>query len=241
MNNNPEETKTLLSEIKKGLNKFNCEIIVFVPFVDISEAVEAIENTSIKVGAQNCYFENSGAYTGEVSAQMLKDINVDYVILGHSERREYFFETDELINKKVRSALKIGLKVILCVGETLDEREQGVTAEKVSLQVKKALLGVTKKDLYNVIIAYEPIWAIGTGKTATKENADSVCKIIRKTIASLYGEESACKISVLYGGSMNAKNAKELLSMENIDGGLIGGASLKSRDFLSIIEDTSDF
>ncbi len=240
MNNNPEETKILLREIKNGVNKINCEIIVCVPFIDISEAVRETENTKIKVGAQNCHFEKSGAYTGEVSAQMLKDANVDYVILGHSERRGYFFETDDLINKKVKSAIKRGLKVILCVGESLKEREQGITEKKICLQIEKALFGVTQTELSNIIIAYEPIWAIGTGKTATKENADYVCKAIREKIASIYGQGSSQEISILYGGSMNAKNAKELLGMENIDGGLIGGASLKSKDFLSIIKDTSE-
>lgn len=240
MNNTPNETANLLDEIILGLKNPACKVIVCVPFIDINEAVNKTKNTEIYVGAQNCHFESKGAYTGEVSPFMLRSVDVDYVILGHSERRAYFMETNEIINKKVKSALKAGLKVILCVGETLKEKEHNITEEIISMQVKKALYNVDGESLDNITLAYEPVWAIGTGKTATPEEADDVCKMIRRTIENLYGATKSEKISILYGGSMNSKNAKDLLNMENIDGGLIGGASLKSQDFLSIIEVTAN-
>ena len=171
---------------------------------------------------------------------MLKELDVKYVILGHSERRDYFFETDELINKKIKSALNVGLKVILCIGETAQERKIGITEEKISIQIKKALYGIEKKNLFDIIIAYEPIWAIGSKKSATKEDANRICGIIRKILAGMYDSNVAEDFSILYGGSVNASNARELLSMENIDGGLIGGASLDVEEFLKIIESVSD-
>ncbi len=235
MNKDPIESKQLIKEIVSGLGTNQCKVIVCVPFVDINEAVKLTKDTNIKVGAQNCHFESCGAYTGEVSPSMLKSTNTDYVILGHSERRNYFGETDELINKKINSAIKSGLKVILCVGETLEEKEKGITKEKISLQIKQALYGVNKEDLLNVIIAYEPVWAIGTGKTATNEEAEYVCKTIRETIKEVYNVLLSEKIFILYGGSMNPQNAQGLLNMPNIDGGLIGGASLIAEDFLKII------
>jgi triosephosphate isomerase len=180
--------------------------------------------------------EKSGAFTGEISADMLKACGVEYVIIGHSERRQYFGETDITVNKRVKAALDAGLKIILCVGELLEQREQGITEEIVSMQTKIDLQGITEDQMKDIIIAYEPVWAIGTGKTATSEQADEVCGIIRKVIASLYSKKTAEATTIQYGGSMNAKNAKELLGMVNVDGGLIGGASLKAEDFSIIIE-----
>ena len=188
------------------------------------------------MGAENVHFEKSGAFTGEISADMLVDLGVEYVIVGHSERRQYFAETDQTVNKRALAALNAGLKVIICVGESLQQREEGVTEELVRMQTKIALLGVTAEQMANVVIAYEPGWAIGTGKTATAEQADEVCGIIRATVASLYGEAAAEALTVQYGGSMNAKNAEELLSKVNVDGGLIGGASLKPVDFSVIVD-----
>ena len=235
MNKTPEEAKRLINAIKSKLGEPACEVVLCVPFVDLHIAKEATLGTRIKIGAQNCHFEKSGAFTGEISARMLKTLSVEYVILGHSERRAYFNENDEMINKKVKSALAEELKVILCVGETLQERELNVTSEKISMQVKAGLAGVSAEDLKNISVAYEPVWAIGTGKTATKELANEVCGEIRELLASLYGERTASEVPILYGGSMNAENARDLLSMENIDGGLIGGASLDADEFLQII------
>ena len=192
-------------------------------------------STNIKVGAQNCHFEKSGAFTGEISADMLKELGVEYVVLGHSERRQYFGETDVTVNLRTKAALAAGLKPIVCVGEVLEQREQGVTAELVGMQTKIALQGVSAEDMANVVIAYEPVWAIGTGKTATADQAEEVCAEIRKVLAGLYGCEVADKVVVQYGGSLNAGNAEELLAKENVDGGLIGGASLKADAFAQII------
>ncbi len=236
MNMTPASTKALITELApKVAGKDGCDIVLCVPFVDLFAAKEAAAGTNIKIGAQNVHFEKSGAFTGEISAEMLTEIGVEYVIIGHSERRQYFGETDQTVNARVKAALAAGLKVILCVGEMLGEREDGITAEIVSLQTKIALKGVSAEDLANVIIAYEPVWAIGTGKTATAEQADEVCGIIRSVIADLYCPACADAITVQYGGSMNAKNASELLAKEHVDGGLIGGASLKSEDFSIIV------
>ncbi|MFA7185112.1 MAG: triose-phosphate isomerase, partial [Victivallales bacterium] len=213
-----------------------CEIIACVPFVDLQTAVEAAKGSAVKIGAQNVHWASSGAFTGEISAAMLKEIGVEYVIIGHSERRQYFGETDITVNSRVKAALESGLKVILCVGELLAEREQGVTAEVVSRQTKIDLLGITEAQMKDIIIAYEPVWAIGTGKTATSDQADEVCGFIRDVLVSLYGKNVAEATTIQYGGSMNAKNAAELLSKVNVDGGLIGGASLKADDFAVIIE-----
>ncbi len=239
MNKTPVEAAQLIYDINDKLSKMEtkgCEIIACVPFVDIDAAVKAADGTVIKIGAENCHWAKSGAFTGEISADMLKACGVEYVIIGHSERRQYFGETDLTVNQRVKAALEAGLKVILCVGELLEQREQGITEEIVSMQTKIALLGVTEEQMKSIIIAYEPVWAIGTGKTATSEQADEVCGIIRKVIANLYSKKIAEATTIQYGGSMNAKNAKELLSMENVDGGLIGGASLKAEDFSIIIE-----
>ena len=238
MNKTPAEAVELINAIKAELDgkpTCGCDIIACVPYVDIAAAVEAAKGSCIKIGAENCHWEKSGAYTGEISADMLVACGVNYVIIGHSERRQYFGETDETVNKRVLAALEAGLTVILCVGELLTQREQGITAETVSLQTKIALLGVTEEQMKNVIIAYEPVWAIGTGKTATSEQADEVCGIIRDVVAGLYSKSVADATTIQYGGSMNAKNAAELLAKENVDGGLIGGASLKAPDFGVII------
>lgn len=236
MNMTPSETTTFVEALApKVAGKDACDIVLCVPFVDIANAVAAAKGTNIKIGAQNVHFKESGAYTGEISAKMLNECGAEYVVIGHSERRQYFGETDETVNLRVRAALVAGLKVILCVGELLNERELGITAEIVSMQTKIALNGVDEKQLENVIIAYEPVWAIGTGKTATAEQADEVCGIIRGVIASLYSKEVGDRTVIQYGGSMNAKNAAELLSKENVDGGLIGGASLKTDDFTVIV------
>lgn len=239
MNKTPSEAKALIEESKPLLEKAECEVVMCVPFVDLPTALEAAKGTNIKIGAQNCHFEKSGAFTGEISAPMLKEMGVEYVILGHSERRTYFGDTDETVAKRLKAALSSGLKVILCVGEYKEQREQGITAELVAMQVKIALLGLTQEEIKNVIVAYEPIWAIGTGLTATADQADEVCGIIRETVAKLYSKEAADSMTIQYGGSMNAKNAAELLSKENVDGGLIGGASLKAPDFAAIVDAAS--
>ncbi len=239
MNKTPAETTALIEEIKPLVTNAECDVVVCVPFVDLPAALEATKGSNIGVGAENCHWEASGAYTGEVSAPMLKAMGVEYVIIGHSERRTYFGETDITVNKRIRAALDNGLKVIVCVGESLEQRQQGVTNELVAMQVKIALGGVEHEELKNIIIAYEPIWAIGTGLTATSDQAEEVCAVIRATIASLYCEKCAGKVTIQYGGSMNAKNAAELLSKENVDGGLIGGASLKAPDFAAIVEATN--
>ena len=197
--------------------------------------MNAAAGSNVKVGAQNCHWADHGAFTGEIPAAMLKDVGAEYVIIGHSERRQYFGETDETVNKRVRAALDGGLKVILCCGELLAEREQGIMEEIVGKQVKVALGGVSAEELKNIIIAYEPVWAIGTGVTATADQAEEACKFVRELIGKLYGGEAAEGITIQYGGSMNAKNAAELLSKEDVDGGLIGGASLKAPDFAAIV------
>lgn len=239
MNKTPAQTKELIEEMKPLVADADCQVVLCVPFVDLEAALSATAGSNIAIGAENCHFEESGAFTGEVSPVMLAEMGVQYVIIGHSERREYFGETDETVNLRLKAALAHGLKVILCVGESLKQREQDITAEWVSMQTKIALSGVSAEDAKNVIIAYEPIWAIGTGKTATSDQAQEVCAIIRKVVASLYGEEQAEATTIQYGGSMNAKNAEELLSKTDVDGGLIGGASLKANDFSIIVKATN--
>lgn len=235
MNKLPCETTALIDDIKPLVENAECDVVVCVPFVDLAAAVEAAKGSNVKVGAQNCHFEKSGAFTGEISADMLKAVGAEYVIIGHSERRAYFGETDVTVNKRLTAALAAGLKVILCVGETLTEREQGITRELVSMQTKIALIGVSSEDLKNVIIAYEPVWAIGTGKTATSDQADEVNGWVRDAVRDLYGDCAAEAMTVQYGGSMKPDNAEELLSKVNVDGGLIGGASLKAADFAAIV------
>lgn len=237
MNKTPAEAKALIEEMKPLLSKCKwCEMVLCVPFTDIQAAIKAARGSKIAIGAQNMHFEKSGAFTGEVSADMLKEMGVKYVIIGHSERRQYFGETDVACNKKIQVALAAGLRPILCCGETLEEREQDVTMEVVRKQIKIALQGVAVEDIKKVVIAYEPIWAIGTGKTATAEQAGEVCSAIRDCLRELYGARAARAITVQYGGSMNAKNAAELLAQPDVDGGLIGGASLKAPDFAAIVE-----
>lgn len=238
MNKTPAEAKELITALKPLVKDAACDVVCCVPYVDLYAALEAAEGSNIKIGAENCHWAEKGAFTGEVSAQMLKAAGVPYVVLGHSERRQYFGETDVTVHDRVRAALNAGLKVILCVGEVLSEREGNITAEIVRSQTEIALAGVSADELKNVIIAYEPVWAIGTGKTATPDQANEVCAIIRALIERLYGKDAADAMTIQYGGSMNDGNAKELLSKPDIDGGLIGGASLVAEKFAAIIEAT---
>ncbi|MDK2802207.1 MAG: triose-phosphate isomerase [Oscillospiraceae bacterium] len=239
MNNTVKDSEILIKNLIPLTNNKNCDIIICVPFTNLETAINLTKDTDIKVGAQNCHFENSGAFTGEISPVMLSEMGVEYVIIGHSERRQYFLETDDTINKKIKSAISHDLKVILCIGESLEEREKEITENIVSKQLKLALSNIQEIDLKNIVIAYEPIWAIGTGKTATSKQANNVCKFIRSTILKLYSEVSADNILIQYGGSMNSANASELISEKDIDGGLIGGASLKVSDFSIIINAAS--
>ena len=231
MNKTPSEAKALIEELAPLVKDAKNKVIVCPTAVCLPAVLEAAKGTNILVGAQNMYFEDKGAFTGEISADMLLDLGVQYVILGHSERRQYFAETDETVNKKVLKAFEKGLLPIICVGESLEQREQGITADLVRMQVKIALNGVTAEQDKNVIIAYEPIWAIGTGKTATTEQAEEVCKTIRDCVCELYGSDAAEAVTIQYGGSVNAKNSAELFAQPDIDGGLVGGASLKAQDF----------
>lgn len=235
MNCGPAAAAKLIEELKPSAEDADCGVIICVPFVDLQTAIEATKGSNIHVGAQNCHWAESGAFTAEISAGMLKELGVEYVILGHSERRQYFGETDVTVNQRLRAALNAGLKPILCVGEVLEQREQGVTEEIVRMQTKIALQGVTAEEMKQIIIAYEPVWAIGTGKTATADQADEVCGQIRKVLAQLYGESCAEATTIQYGGSMKPANAKELLGKVHVDGGLIGGAALKAADFAAII------
>ncbi len=234
MNKSPIDVKAFMENFPSLVKDTENEVILCVPFVDLIEATELAKGTNIKIGAQNMHFEEKGAFTGEVSPKMLKDIDVEYVIIGHSERREYFNETDETVNKKLKSAFKYGLKPILCVGETLAQREVGITKDFVTGQVEKALDGLTNEEIAGTIIAYEPIWAIGTGKTASKEDANEVCTWIREKINSKYGDVSK-DVIIQYGGSVKSSNAKVLFNMSNIDGGLVGGASLDAEEFAKIV------
>ena len=239
MNKTAGEAATLIAELIPEVSGADCDVVICVPYTDLPIAVSKTAGTSIGVGAQNVHFEKSGAFTGEISADMLTELGVKYFVIGHSERRQYFGETDVTVNKRLTAALAAGLKVILCVGESLEQRQQGVTSELVAMQTKIALGGVSAEQLKNVIIAYEPIWAIGTGLTATAEQAQEVCKTIRGVVASLYSKADAEAFTIQYGGSMNAKNADELLAMPDVDGGLIGGASLKAPDFAAIVKAAS--
>ena len=236
MNKTATEAAKLVDELIPAVKDASCEVVICTPYTDLVTAVEKTKGTNIHVGAENVHFEKSGAFTGEISADMLKELGVKYVIIGHSERRQYFNETDEACGKKVQVALENGLRPILCVGESLTEREQDVTMEVIRKQIKIALQNVAVEDIKKVVIAYEPIWAIGTGKTATAEQANEVCSAIRDCLREKYGARAARGITIQYGGSMNAKNASELLAQPDVDGGLIGGASLKSADFATIVE-----
>ena len=237
MNFAPAEAKDFIEAVKPMVaGKDNCDIIFCAPYVTIAAAQEAAKGSNIHIGAENVHFAEKGAYTGEVSAKMLTACGVEYVIIGHSERRQYFGETDETVNLRTKAALAAGMKVILCLGEVKDQRLNGVTDEVVAMQTKLDLKDVTAEELKRVIIAYEPVWAIGTGLTATPEQADETCGVIRATLAKLYGAEVAETVTIQYGGSMNEKNAAELLSKTNVDGGLIGGASLVPEKFTAIVE-----
>ncbi|MDF2567046.1 MAG: tpiA [Oscillospiraceae bacterium] len=239
MNKTRSEAKSLIEELKPLVANADCDIVVCVPFTNLETALDASKGSNIKVGAQNCHFEKSGAFTGEISADMLVEMGVEYVVIGHSERRQYFGETDVTVNKRTRAAIDAGLTVILCVGEMLEDRELAITDELVAMQTKIALNGVSKNELSKIIIAYEPVWAIGTGKTATSAQANEVCAVIRTTIEKIYDKAAADAMTIQYGGSMNAANAAELVAQPDVDGGLIGGASLKASDFAVIIDAAS--
>ena len=239
MNKTPAEAKELLTAVAPLVKDADCEVIACVPFVDLQTALDATQGTNVKIGAENCHWAESGAFTGEISAPMLASMGVEYVVLGHSERRQYFGETDETVNKRTKAALASGLKPIVCVGELLWERECNITEEVIARQIKLDLWAVTEDELKNIIIAYEPVWAIGTGKTATAEQAEEVCAFIRATVAKLYNQEAADALTIQYGGSMNDGNADELLSKVNVDGGLIGGASLVAEKFAAIVKAAS--
>ena len=234
MNKTPSEAVELVNLLKDLVKNDDVDVVYCVPAIDIVPVVEATKGTNVAVGAENMYFEESGAYTGEISPNMLVDAGVKYVVLGHSERRDYFKECDCLLNKKVKKAIEAGLTPILCCGETLEQRELGVTMDWIRLQIKSDLAGVTADQVKSMVIAYEPIWAIGTGKTATSDQAQEVCKGIRDLIAEIYDTDTAEAVRIQYGGSMNAGNAAELLAKPDIDGGLIGGASLKA-DFGQVV------
>lgn len=235
MNMLPDETIKFIDEIAPLVKDTENEVILCVPYTDLFYALLTAQNTNIKIGAQNMHWEEKGAFTGEVSGKMLKAIGVKYVIIGHSERRQYFAETDESVNKKIKAAFENNLNPIVCVGETLEQREEGKTEEIITNQTRLALEGLTNEQVKNTIIAYEPIWAIGTGKTATSEDANNSIKAIRKEIEKNYGEEVAEEVIIQYGGSVKSQNAKELFTTSDIDGGLVGGASLKVEEFSKIV------
>jgi triosephosphate isomerase len=235
MNNTIKQGESLVSDILgKDLSR-DVEVVICVPFTFLDRASKLVTGTQIKLGAQNMHWEEKGAYTGEISPVMLNEIKVEYVIIGHSERRQYFNETDETVNKKIKSALTYNLIPIVCVGESLEERENGKYKELIESQVTKAFEGIIKEDAVKTVIAYEPIWAIGTGKTASSEQAEEICALIRSILEKLYDADTAQKIRVLYGGSVKPDNIKELMNMENIDGALVGGASLKANDFVQLV------
>ena len=235
MNKTPAEAAQLVTELIPLVKDAACDVVVCTPAVCFAAVSEAIKGTNIKLGAQNVHFEAKGAFTGELSAEMLKAAGCEYVIIGHSERRQYFGETDKTVNLRTAAAVKAGLKAIVCVGELKDERVDGYTDIIVSYQTKMALKGLTAEELDNVVIAYEPVWAIGTGLTATDEQANETIGVIRKAIAEKFGEEAAAKIRIQYGGSMKGSNVKGLMAQPEIDGGLIGGASLKAADFAQVV------
>ena len=235
MNMLPNEAMAMISNLAPLVKDADSEVVLCVPYTDLFYSLLTAQGTNIKIGAQNMHFEEKGAYTGEISGKMLKSIGVEYVIIGHSERRQYFAETDETVNKKLKAAFANDLKPIVCVGETLEERESGKAFEIITNQTQKALDGLTDEQVASTIIAYEPVWAIGTGKTATSEDANEACKKIREKIAKIYGQNVADRVIIQYGGSMKPENAKELLEMSDIDGGLIGGASLKAESFEKIV------
>lgn len=239
MNKTPKEAAALIAEMKPLVAGADCKVVLCVPAIDIPAAVEAAKGSNIAIGAENVHFKASGAYTGEIAANMLVESGVEYVVIGHSERRQYFAETDQTVNLRTLAALEAGLTAIVCVGETLEQRELGYTETLLKYQTKMALTNVKAEQLKNVIIAYEPVWAIGTGVTATADQADEGNGYVRAAIAEMYGADIAETVTIQYGGSMNAGNADELLSKVNVDGGLIGGASLKANDFSIIVKAAS--
>ena len=236
MNKTPSQAAELIKELIPMVADADVDVVICTPATDLAIATELTKGTNIAVGAANMHWEESGAFTGEISADMLLDLGVKYVIIGHSERREYFAETDETVNKKVKAAIAKGITPIVCCGETLEQREMGIMPEHIRMQIKIAMLDVTADQAKDLVIAYEPIWAIGTGKTATADQADEVCGIIRDVIAELYDAPTAEAIRIQYGGSMKPANAAELMAKPNIDGGLIGGAALKAEDFTGIVK-----
>lgn len=235
MNKSIQEAVSFIKDFKESVKKIrNKEIVICPPFTSLFEVNKLIKNTNIALGAQNIHFEEKGAFTGEISASMLRDAGCEYVILGHSERRNYFDETDEIINRKIQAALKNKLKVILCVGETLEQRESNETKAIIKFQLENCLRNVSNEEIKNIVIAYEPVWAIGTGKNATPEQAEEVHKFIRELLKKLYDEKISNEARILYGGSVNADNVKELMKMKNVDGALVGGASLDHKTFSEI-------
>ena len=236
MNMLPNEAISFIEDITPIVKNVKNEIILCVPYTDLFYSLLTAQDTNIKIGAQNMHWEEKGAYTGEVSGKMLKSIGVEYVIIGHSERRQYFAETDETVNLKIKSAIQNELKPIVCVGETLEQRESGEAEKIITNQTELALKGISKEKIPGIILAYEPIWAIGTGKTATSEDANNSIKAIRQKVSELYGKDIANQIIILYGGSVKAENAKELFSTSDTDGGLVGGASLKVEEFSKICQ-----
>lgn len=235
MNKNPNEAVEFINGLRLLVKDTKNEVVIGAPFVDLTALVEAVKGTNIKIAAQNMHWEEKGAYTGEVSGQMLKSIGVEYVIIGHSERRQYFAETDETVNKKLKTAFNVGLNPIMCVGESLEQRENGKTENVITSQTKLGLQGLTEEQVKNTIVAYEPIWAIGTGKTASSDDANNAIIAIRKEIEKNYGKEVADSVIIQYGGSVKSSNAKELFNMSDIDGGLVGGASLEPEEFSKIV------
>ncbi len=236
MNKTPDEARALVEALIPLVADAECEVVVCPPFVDLCPVSKAIKGTNIHLGAQNIHWAKSGAFTGEISADMLKKFGVEYAIVGHSERRQYFGETDATVNMRAKAALENGITPIICVGESLEQRERGETDEFVASQVRGALEGISADDARRIVIAYEPIWAIGTGRTATAEMAEETITVIRKTLRSIFGNDAAETVRIQYGGSMNPQNAASLMAMENIDGGLIGGASLKAEDFSKVVK-----
>lgn len=237
MNNNMAETEKLVTALIPMVKDAECDVVICVPFTSIAKAVELTKGTNIKVGAENVHWAKSGAFTGEISADMLVELGTEYVVIGHSERRQYFGETDQTVNMRMKAALQAGLKPIVCVGETLEEREGNKTEEVVVRQTVEAFKDIDENELKNIVIAYEPVWAIGTGKTATSEQANDTIKIIRNAMAKLYGDKNAEDVvRIQYGGSMNPSNVKELMAMPEIDGGLIGGASLDAAKFTQVVK-----
>lgn len=235
MNQTQESAKELIKALAPVVENANCEVVVCVPYTDLEVVRKAIRGTKIQLGAQNVHWAPRGAFTGEISAEMLKELKVKYAIVGHSERRQYFGETDQSVNARAKAAIGAGIRPIICVGETLAEKEDNQTLAVVVRQINAALEGFEKSDLKQIVVAYEPVWAIGTGKTATAQEANDTIAIIRKAVRRLFGKTVANSLRIQYGGSMNAKNAKELMAMPEIDGGLIGGASLKAEDFGVIV------